>query len=165
MLFCQFLKLEVGVHFLKNKYKNKSNTVAGKLNFAKVKNLDFSYIRGDVLAGMTVALALIPESLAFAAIAKVIKSFDASGTKIYTISGQLFFGSVTSFIEFFNYAGDPEKVTIDFHYAHVWDHAAVTAISQVVARYEKLDKHVVIVGMNQESQSFMNQVGSEEFVK
>ncbi|MCV3217013.1 STAS domain-containing protein [Plectonema radiosum NIES-515] len=67
-------------------------------------------------------------------------------------------------VEFFNYAEDPEKVIIDFHHTHVWDRAAVTAISQVVTRYKKLDKHVVIVGMNQESQSLMSQVGSEEFV-
>ncbi|MBD0303153.1 MAG: SulP family inorganic anion transporter [Tolypothrix sp. T3-bin4] len=133
-----------------------------------------------IVMPITVAIALLTDDLAQGVLVgviistfifawkvaqiKVIKSFDASGAKIYTISGQLFFASINSFVEFFNYAEDPEKVIIDFHHAHVWDHAAVTAISQVVARYEKLDKDVVIVGMNQESQSFMSQVGSEEFV-
>jgi sulfate permease, SulP family len=37
-------------------------------------------------------------------------------------------------------------------------------LPHVVARDKKLDKHVIIVGMNQESQSFMSQLGSEEFV-
>ncbi len=88
-----------------------------------------------------------------------VKSIDASGAKQYTISGQLFFGSISNFMELFNYVDDPEKVVIDFHHAHVWDHAAVTAISKVVERYRKLDKYVVMVGLNQESQSFMRQVG------
>ncbi len=95
---------------------------------------------------------------------KAVKSFDACGAKRYTISGQLFFGSIANFVELFNYVEDPEKVVIDFQHTHVWDHAAVTAISQVVARYRKLDKHVVIVGLNQESQSFMSKVGVSEGV-
>jgi SulP family sulfate permease len=134
-----------------------------------------------IVMPITVAIALLTDDLAQGVLVgviistfifawkvaqiKVIKSFDASGAKIYTISGQLFFGSINSFVEFFNYAEDPEKVIIDFHHAHLWDHAAVTAITQVVARYQKLDKHVVLVGLNQESQSFMSQLGSEEFVK
>ncbi len=93
-----------------------------------------------------------------------VKSIDASGAKHYTISGQLFFGSISNFLELFNYVDDPEKVVIDFHHAHVWDHAAVTAISKVVERYRKLDKYVVMVGLNQESQSFMRQVGVWEGV-
>uniref|UniRef100_UPI0030765168 SulP family inorganic anion transporter n=1 Tax=Scytonema sp. HK-05 TaxID=1137095 RepID=UPI0030765168 len=93
-----------------------------------------------------------------------VKSIDASGAKHYTISGQLFFGSISNFLELFNYVDDPEKVVIDFHHAHVWDHAAVTAISKVVERYRKLDKYVVMVGLNQESQSFMRQVGVLEGV-
>ena len=95
---------------------------------------------------------------------KAVKSFDAGGSKQYTISGQLFFGSIANFVELFNYAEDPETVVIDFHQAHVWDHAAVTAISKVVARYQKLDKHVTIFGLNQESQSFMRKVGFPEGV-
>ena len=95
---------------------------------------------------------------------KAVKSYDTGGSKQYTISGQLFFGSIANFVELFNYAEDPETVVIDFHQAHVWDHAAVTAISKVVARYQKLDKHVTIFGLNQESQSFMRKVGFPEGV-
>lgn len=119
-------------------------------------------LTNDLAKGVLVGVIISTFIFAWkAAQIKVVKSFDAFGAKIYTISGQLFFGSITNFIEFFNYAEDPEKVIIDFHHAHVWDHAAVTAIFQVVTRYQKLDKHVVIVGMNQESQSFMSQVGLE----
>ena len=95
---------------------------------------------------------------------KAVKSFDTGGAKRYKISGQLFFGSSANFVELFNYVEDPETVVIDFHDAHVWDHAAMTAISKVVARYGKLDKHVAIFGLNQESQSFMRNVGVPEGV-
>lgn len=116
-------------------------------------------LTNDLAKGVLVGVIISTFIFAWkAAQIKAIKSFDACGAKIYTISGQLFFGSINSFVEFFHYAEDPEKVIIDFHHAHVWDHAAVTAISQVVARYEKLDKHVVIVGLNQD-QSFMSQLG------
>jgi len=45
--------------------------ISQQLNLINFNPLWFSTAKDDVLAGMTVALALIPESLAFAAIAKV----------------------------------------------------------------------------------------------
>lgn len=45
--------------------------LARKFKLKKQQNFDLNSIKTEVLAGMTVALALIPESLAFAAIAKV----------------------------------------------------------------------------------------------
>ncbi len=86
---------------------------------------------------------------------KVIKSFEPDGTKQYTVSGQIFFGSIANFVELFNYIEDPTTVVINLHQAHVWDHAAVTAISKVISRYEKLNKDVVVLGLNQESESLM----------
>ncbi|MDF5716660.1 MAG: STAS domain-containing protein [Rhizonema sp. NSF051] len=86
---------------------------------------------------------------------KVVKSFEPDGTKQYTVSGQIFFGSIANFIELFNYIEDPATVVINLHQAHVWDHAAVTAISKVISRYQKLNKNVVVLGLNQESESLM----------
>lgn len=93
---------------------------------------------------------------------KVVKSFDLSGVKRYTISGQIFFGSIADFCELFNYTEDPTNVVIDFHQAHVWDHAAVTVISKVITRDRKLGKDVAIFGLNQESESFMRKLGVTE---
>jgi len=95
---------------------------------------------------------------------KVVKSFDTSGAKIYTISGQIFFGSIAKFVESFNYVDDPERVVVDFQQAHIWDHAAITAISQVIDRYKKLDKHITIIGLNQENQSFISKIGMTQEV-
>ncbi|PKL59993.1 MAG: sodium-independent anion transporter, partial [Methanomicrobiales archaeon HGW-Methanomicrobiales-4] len=41
------------------------------MNVESIKKEWFSHIKGDTLAGMTVALALIPESIAFSIIAGV----------------------------------------------------------------------------------------------
>lgn len=41
------------------------------MNFSKIKNEWFGNIKGDTLAGMVVAMALIPEAIAFSIIAGV----------------------------------------------------------------------------------------------
>jgi len=89
---------------------------------------------------------------------------ESKGAKLYKISGQLFFGSMTHFIELFNYNQDPEKIIIDFSNSHLWDHSAVTAVSKVVQKYRKLNKKVMIVGLNEESQLFMHKVGLTELL-
>ncbi len=81
------------------------------------------------------------------------------GSILYKLSGQLFFGTMNSFVGLFQYQQDPHTVRIDFSQSHVWDHSAVTAIGKVVAKYEQLDKKVVIVGLNEESQRLIDKVG------
>ncbi len=41
------------------------------MNLAKLKNEWFGNIRGDILAGIVVAIALVPEAIAFSVIAGV----------------------------------------------------------------------------------------------
>ncbi|BDA66319.1 hypothetical protein RIVM261_051540 [Rivularia sp. IAM M-261] len=55
----------------KDQAKKINIKLAEKLKIGEYQNLDIANIKTEVLAGITVALALIPESLAFAAIAKV----------------------------------------------------------------------------------------------
>lgn len=71
--------------------------------------------------------------------------------KVYRISGQLFFASTMSFAEFFEVAGDPEHIIIDFKNAHVWDHSGVVALQKVKERYARAGKDVHVVGLNKES--------------
>ncbi|MCA1030363.1 SulP family inorganic anion transporter [Bacillus timonensis] len=79
--------------------------------------------------------------------------------KVYKISGQLFFGTMLHFVELFDYHNDPKFIEIDFSQSHVWDHSAVTAIAKVVAKYQKQDKDVQIVGLNEESKLIIDRVG------
>ncbi len=82
-----------------------------------------------------------------------------TGEKVYVISGQLFFGTMSHFVEQFTITDDPEQVIIDFSRSHVWDHSAVTAISKVILKYRQMDKHVVITGLNEESKRLIDRIG------
>jgi SulP family sulfate permease len=93
---------------------------------------------------------------------KTTTAIDSDGSKIYEISGEIFFGSMTHFIELFHYEQDPEYIVIDFTQAHIWDHSAVTAVSKVAQKYRKLDKKVTLVGLNEESRRFVHKVGIPE---
>ncbi|WP_274653092.1 SulP family inorganic anion transporter [Paenibacillus humicola] len=81
------------------------------------------------------------------------------GGKTYRISGQLFFGTMSHFVNLFDYRNDPQHVTIDFSASHVWDHSAVTAIAKAIGKYEQYGKKAVIAGLNEESRRLIEQVG------
>lgn len=79
--------------------------------------------------------------------------------KIYHISGQLFFGTMTYFVDLFDFKNDPEIIVIDFSSSHVWDHSAVTAVEKVTQKYQQIGKKVTITGLNDESQRLVEQAG------
>ncbi|MBP1962032.1 SulP family inorganic anion transporter [Paenibacillus aceris] len=89
---------------------------------------------------------------------KAHTSIEANGAKTYRISGQLFFGTMTYFIDLFDYRNDPETIAIDFSNSHVWDHSAVTAIAKTIAKYEQLNKKVICIGLNEESKGLVEHV-------
>ncbi|WP_245237768.1 STAS domain-containing protein, partial [Paenibacillus ihuae] len=83
----------------------------------------------------------------------------AADTATYTVSGQLFFGTISHFVHEFNYDGDPEQVIIDFTHSHVWDQSAAGAIAKTISRYEALGKKVEVTGLNEESTHLVNRIG------
>lgn len=82
-----------------------------------------------------------------------------TGENVYAISGQLFFGTMTHFVEQFDVPNDPGQIVIDFSRSNVWDMSAVTAISKVVAKYRDADKFVLITGLNEESKQLVDRLG------
>lgn len=84
---------------------------------------------------------------------------NPDGVKVYTIKGQMFFGTMMHFIDLFDIEHDPDEVVIDFTHTHVWDHASVTGIQRVIEKYEKLGKSVQLVGLNEESAALMRRSG------
>lgn len=75
----------------------------------------------------------------------------ADGVKVYTVTGQLFFGTMAAFVDLFAY-DDPEEVRIDLGRSHVWDQSAVAAIAKVRERYRQLGKSAYVTGLDPESQ-------------
>ncbi|WP_432541755.1 SulP family inorganic anion transporter [Kineococcus sp. SYSU DK002] len=66
----------------------------------------------------------------------------------YTVHGQVFFASSGDLVTQFDYAGDPDRVTIDFSDAHVWDASSIAALDAVSRKYAEHGKEAVITGMN-----------------
>jgi SulP family sulfate permease len=89
---------------------------------------------------------------------KAHASIDKQGTKVYKISGQLFFGTMSHYVDLFDYKGDPENITIDFSSSHVWDHSAVTAIGKATSKYQQYKKKVTIIGLNEQSKQLVDQM-------
>ncbi|WP_334075510.1 MULTISPECIES: SulP family inorganic anion transporter [Paenibacillus] len=82
-----------------------------------------------------------------------------NGVKTYRVAGQMFFGTVTHFLQEFDPAGDPDRIVIDFSKSHVWDQSAANAISKVMFKYRQLNKEVSITGMNEESIRLVDRIG------
>ncbi|CQR46520.1 Bicarbonate transporter BicA [Paraliobacillus sp. PM-2] len=75
--------------------------------------------------------------------------------KIYKISGQLFFASVTELVEQFDFKESVEYIELDLSQTHLWDDSAVGAIDKIVLKYKENGQKVNIVGLNQESNALV----------
>jgi MFS superfamily sulfate permease-like transporter len=78
--------------------------------------------------------------------------------KVYRVSGQLFFASVTDFVESFDFTEDVKEVTLDLTNAHLWDDSAVGAIDKIVLKYHQNNVKVNLTGLNAESNKLMDKL-------
>ncbi|GAA0430712.1 SulP family inorganic anion transporter [Lentibacillus halophilus] len=83
---------------------------------------------------------------------------DAAAKKVYRVSGQLFFASVTEFVESFDFNEFVEDVKLDLTHAHLWDDSAVGAIDKVVMKYEQNGVKVQLSGLNEESNKLLEKL-------
>ena len=116
--------------------------------------------RLEILSGLTVAMALIPEAVAFAwdnAIRiRARKRIDEQGWKHYEIYGPLFFGFTTVFAEKFDVVGDPEHVVIDFAESRVVDMSAIEALNRLTSRYHEAGKKVHLRHLSEDCRRLMD---------
>jgi MFS superfamily sulfate permease-like transporter len=78
--------------------------------------------------------------------------------KVYRVSGQLFFASVTEFVESFDFTEDVKEVTLDLTNTHLWDDSAVSAIDKIVLKYHQNGVKVNLTGLNAESNKLMDKL-------
>lgn len=81
------------------------------------------------------------------------------GFLVYELHGPLFFGSIHSFNQLFNPQDDPNDVTIDFRYTHVYDHSGLEAIDALAERYSKQNKMLHLVHLSPECNQLLGQAG------
>ena len=109
-----------------------------------------------------VLVGIIMSAIFFAAKISKVKitslSSGQSSKKIYRVSGQLFFASVTEFVESFDYKENVKEVDLDLTNAHLWDDSAVGAIDKVVIKYHQNGVKVNLIGVNTESNKLLEKV-------
>ncbi len=138
--------------------------------------------RTDAFIILLVTVVTVVEDLAIAVLIGVIVSAlvfawkkgsqieirsetNQKGSRVYHLSGQLFFGSARNFADLFNPADDPNDVIIDFHYSRVHDHSGIEAINALAERYSKLGKTLHLIDLSPECAQLLNAAGDMVEVK
>ncbi|MCI2253699.1 SulP family inorganic anion transporter [Domibacillus sp. PGB-M46] len=95
-----------------------------------------------------------------AKISKVdVSSARKDDTLYYKTAGQIFFASVTDFVNEFDYQPEGIKnVHIDFSEAHIWDDSGVAAVDKIVLKYRNNGIKVILTGLNEASSSMVKRM-------
>ncbi len=80
--------------------------------------------------------------------------------RVYSISGLLYFGSVTDFNNHFDPAKDPENVVVDFLDGRVCDMSGLEAINVLAERYRKLGKTLHVRHLSSDCRAMLATAGS-----
>jgi SulP family sulfate permease len=82
------------------------------------------------------------------------------GAKYYKLHGPLFFGSVTSFKDLFNFKKDPDHIYIDFEDSKIWDHSGIEALQNISERYAQNDKKLHLFNVNPDCKSLLEKASN-----
>lgn len=117
--------------------------LVGVMFMVSVNTFDWQSLRGiwrmpkieAITMVLTVVIVVATENLAIGVFVGVIISAlvfgwkmsimkastttNSTGVKTYTISGQMFFGTMSHFVDLFDFQNDPERITIDFSNSHI----------------------------------------------
>ncbi len=102
-----------------------------------------------VISGVIAAALVLVYRMSVISVSGIVRD---DGVKVYTVKGQLFFGTMSAFISLFDYKNDPRRIEIDFKNSHIWDQSAVEAIARVIDKYQREGSSVYVTGLNVESQ-------------
>ena len=89
----------------------------------------------------------------------IARSTDQNGYTIYEVTGPIFFGSVSNFLEQFDIENDSNDVTIEFKRSRVADHSAIEAIDTLAERYLAKGKVLHLKHLNQECRTLLKKAG------
>ncbi|PLR95295.1 SulP family inorganic anion transporter [Bacillus sp. T33-2] len=109
-----------------------------------------------VLAGIILSAIFFASKISRVKVTSL--SAEGSQKKIYHVSGQLFFASVTDFVNSFDYKEEVKEVDLDLSNAHLWDDSAVGAIDKIVIKYAQNGVIVSLKGLNTESNKLIEKL-------
>ena len=115
----------------------------------------------DLAIGVFTGIVL--SSLLFARkvadVADMVSTLSDDGrTRTHAVKGNLFFVTVTGFLDRFDFQEDVDRVVLDLSRAHVWDASAVGAIDKAVLRYRRRGVEMEVVGMNRHTSALVERV-------
>lgn len=84
---------------------------------------------------------------------------EKNDTRIYRVTGQVFFSSADKFIAAFDFKEAVERVIIDLNRAHFWDITSVSALDKVVLKFRREGSDVELIGLNQASSTIIDRFG------
>ncbi|ASU85962.1 SulP family inorganic anion transporter [Nocardiopsis gilva YIM 90087] len=110
--------------------------------------------------GIGVVTSMVIFARHAAVVAEVTSVLDPEGgTRVYSVHGELFFGSRDHVLHHFDYReAGVHTVTIDLSGAHVWDASAVAALDQALERFRRNGVTAEITGLNASSAALHNNV-------
>ena len=80
--------------------------------------------------------------------------------KVYSISGPIFFSSVSEFKHIFDVRGDPDHVEVHLHNAQICDFSGLEAINSVAEQYHKLGKTLLLRHLSPRTAKMMRKAHS-----
>ena len=139
-------------------------------NSIKIAQLRRSPRSETAVMAVTVAIVVITHNLAFGVAGGVLLAAiffarrvahvadvtsvvdpDDGRTRIYHVTGELFFASTNELLHLFDYTEDIDRAVIDLHDAHVWDTSACAALDAVVTKFGTHGIEAELVGLNAHS--------------
>ncbi|MDD1041371.1 SulP family inorganic anion transporter [Pseudomonas sp. TNT2022 ID609] len=84
---------------------------------------------------------------------------ESDGSKLYQVHGTLFFASTTPFLNQFDPANDPDKVTLDCRHLNVVDYSAIAALKTLRERYSNNGKHLHVVHLSARCKQLLKRAG------
>ncbi|WP_082235700.1 SulP family inorganic anion transporter [Halobacillus massiliensis] len=158
--------------------------LAGVMIMVSIGTFDWSSIRNihrvpksdAAVMIVTVATVVYTHNLAYGVLAGVVLSMiffavkiskvrvlplyvNEGKKKIYYVQGQLFFASVTDFLDSINFKDQVQEVEIDLTQSHLWDDSAIGALDSLEAKFEQQGILVRFKGLNGESSRLLNKLG------
>ncbi len=124
-----------------------------------------------IVSGVTVAVDLAIAVLVGIIISALVFAWEhgkmiqaekrkTDGRTLYHLKGPLFFGSVTSFKDLFDFKSDSEHIVIDFAESRVWDHSGLEALQNITERYSQNGKKLHLLNLSKECRGLLGKAGS-----
>ncbi len=82
--------------------------------------------------------------------------------RTYSVRGQLFFVSASTFAEAFDFREVIQSVRIDVSQAHFWDLSAIHALDQVVLKFRREGTEVELFGLNKASETLVLKIAQHD---